>query len=106
MTAIRVDRYPTARSGGEPGRAGRRGRDAPGRRAEPRQRSGDLVPAELSGPARLLAERAAAAAAAGYARRLEGELAARDAQIARMADLLRRIENGRLMRILRALRRG
>jgi hypothetical protein len=54
--------------------------------------------------AELTAARAFGAESAAYARRLEGELAARDAQIARMADLLRRIENGRLMRILRALR--
>ncbi|NNJ09627.1 methyltransferase domain-containing protein [Chloroflexales bacterium ZM16-3] len=42
---------------------------------------------------------------ATYARRLEGELAVRDAQIARLTDLLRRIENGRVMRILRAITR-
>jgi hypothetical protein len=64
------------------------------------------VSAAAAQAAALPAARAAAAEAAAYARRLEGELAARDAQIARMADLLRRIENGRLMRILRAIGRG
>ncbi len=56
--------------------------------------------------ARATALPANAAETSAYARRLERELAARDAQIAAMADLLRRIENGRLMRILRALRRN
>ncbi len=56
--------------------------------------------------AELAAARASAAESSDYARRLERELATRDAQIASMADLLGRIENGRIMRILRALRRG
>ncbi|MEI7643659.1 MAG: glycosyltransferase family 4 protein [Chloroflexales bacterium] len=68
-------------------------------RPEPAQRADDRE-------VELTAIRASAAETSAYARRLERELAARDAQIAAMADLLRRIENGRLMRILRALRRN
>lgn len=49
--------------------------------------------------------RRAAAELAAYAARLERAVAAKDAQIGRLEALLRRVENGRLMRILRALRR-
>ncbi len=59
------------------------------------------LPAHL---AELAAVHVVAAESSVYARRLERELAVRDAQIASMSNLLRRIENGRLMRILRALR--
>lgn len=51
--------------------------------------------------ARLLA--AAADEARGYAGRLEAELAAKNGHIAALEGLLRRIENGRVMRMLRAL---
>lgn len=44
---------------------------------------------------------AAAAAAHAYAKRIEGELAAKNAHIARLEELLRRVENGRIMRLLR-----
>lgn len=62
--------------------------------------------AQIAAAEQAAAEAQAAAAQAGaYARRLEGELAARDAQIGALRDLLRRIENGRVMRILRAITR-
>lgn len=51
--------------------------------------------------ARLLA--AAADEARGYAGRLEAELAAKNGHIAALEGLLRRIEHGRVMRMLRAL---
>ncbi|NTW00701.1 MAG: methyltransferase domain-containing protein [Oscillochloris sp.] len=44
----------------------------------------------------------AAAESSAYACRLERELAVRDSQITQLTSLLRRIENGRIMRILRA----
>lgn len=47
----------------------------------------------------------AAAEVSAYARHLEAEIAARDAQIISLTNLLRRVENGRVMRILRALSR-
>lgn len=57
-----------------------------------------------SGPTVEEARRAAAEASA-YAARLERELAAKNEQLGRLEALLARVENGRLMRILRALRR-
>ncbi len=47
----------------------------------------------------------AAAEGRAYVARLEAELAAKNAHIARLESLLRRIEQGRLMRLLRALGR-
>lgn len=52
--------------------------------------------------------RAAAEESRAYAAHLEAELAAKNAHIARLEDLIRRLEHGRVMRLLRALggRRG
>lgn len=46
---------------------------------------------------------AAAAEAGAYAARLEAELAAKEAHITRLESLVRRLENGRAIRLLRAL---
>jgi hypothetical protein len=63
------------------------------------------VAAEATG--RVAAEAALAAEARAYAARLEAELATKQSHIAHLEALIRRLENGRLMRLLRAFgRRG
>lgn len=63
------------------------------------------VQTQQSAIAQREAQLQAAAAQLAYVTELEAQIAAKNAQIAHLEDLLHRIANGRLMRILRALQR-
>jgi SAM-dependent methyltransferase len=65
----------------------------------------EMVQAQHTYIAHLEAQLQAAAAQSAYLTDLEAQIQAKNTQIARLEELLRRIEHGRLMRILRAFQR-